>query len=154
MHFRRTVSEDLVLGDQQVRAGDKGVVWFGAAHRDLQVVPSPHRLDLLRKPNPHLAFGFGPHFCLGAQLAHLETTVMLAELLRTWPVLELDGPPVRVVSNFVNGIKGLPVKLRSANSVSRSMPTRGKRLGSSAAASGACVSTRPSPGWGSCRGPR
>ena len=110
-HFRRTATEDTVLGDQHVRAGDKVVVWYGAANRDPAVFADPNGLDLLRDPNPHLAFGVGPHFCLGSHLAKLELTSMLGALLDRAPGMELDGPPERVASNFINGIRSLPVRL-------------------------------------------
>ena len=113
MHFRRTATEDTLLGDQHVRAGDKVVVWYGAANRDPLVFADPHRLDLTRSPNPHLAFGVGPHFCLGSHLAKLELSAMLRALLDRAPGLELDGEPTRVPSNFVNGIRELPVVLGS-----------------------------------------
>lgn len=111
-HFRRTATTDTVLGDQRVRAGDKVVVWHGAANRDPAVFAVPHDLELCRDPNPHLAFGVGPHFCLGAHLARLEMTAMLDELLRRSPRLELEGTPTRVPSNFINGISALPVVIR------------------------------------------
>jgi cytochrome P450 len=111
MHFRRTATEDTALGDQSIRAGDKVVVWYGAANRDPAVFTEPHELDLLRRPNPHLAFGTGPHFCLGAHLARLELAAMLGQLLKRAPGMELDGDPKRVVSNFINGISSLPVRL-------------------------------------------
>jgi cytochrome P450 len=114
MHFRRTATEDTVLGDQSVRAGDKVVVWYGAANRDPAAFPDPHEIDLLRRPNPHIAFGTGPHFCLGAHLARLELSTMLGELLERAPGMQLDGDPKRVVSNFINGISSLPVRLGSA----------------------------------------
>jgi cytochrome P450 len=107
--FRRTATADTRLGDQDVRAGDKVVVWFGAANRDPAVFPDPHRLDLTRDPNPHLAFGVGPHFCLGAHLARLETAEMLRHLLARAPGLTV-GQPTRVASNFINGIARLPVR--------------------------------------------
>lgn len=112
MHFRRTATADTVLGDQHVRAGDKVVVWYNAANRDPAVFTDPHGLDLTRDPNPHLAFGVGPHFCLGAHLARLEVSTMLRALLDRAPNLTLGGPPVQVPSNFVNGIRSLPVELR------------------------------------------
>jgi cytochrome P450 len=112
LHFRRTATEDTVLGDQHIRAGDKVVVWFSAANRDPAVFTEPHQLRLLRDPNPHLAFGIGPHFCLGAHLARLELTHMLAELLNHAPNLHLAGIPTRVPSNFINGISTLPVVFR------------------------------------------
>ena len=71
--------------------------------------PDPHRLDLQRTPNPHVAFGVGPHFCLGAHLARLETAEMLRHLLAAAPALEV-GEPVHVASNFINGIAHLPVR--------------------------------------------
>jgi len=109
-HFRRTATRDTVLGDQHVRAGDKVVIWFGAANRDPAVFPDPHRLDLQREPNPHVAFGVGPHFCLGAHLARLETAEMLRRLVAAAPALEV-GEPVRVASNFINGIAHLPARV-------------------------------------------
>ena len=107
-HFRRTATSDLVLGDQRVRAGDKVVIWFGAANRDPDVFDDPHRLDLLRDPNPHVALGVGPHFCLGAHLARLEMSEMLRSLLAVAPDLTI-GEPGRIASNFINGIHDLPV---------------------------------------------
>ncbi len=111
MHFRRTATQDTTLGDQHIRAGDKVVVWYGAANRDPQVFDDPHGLDLTREHNPHLAFGVGPHFCLGAHLARLELSTMLQAMLERAPGLTLDGRPTRVPSNFVNGIRTLPVML-------------------------------------------
>jgi cytochrome P450 len=111
--FRRTAMRDTTLGDQQVRAGDKVVIWFGAADRDPAVFAEPHRLDLRRDPNPHVAFGVGPHFCLGAHLARLETAEMLRHLLAWAPDLRV-GEPVRVPSNFINGIAQLPVTAGAA----------------------------------------
>jgi cytochrome P450 len=111
MHFRRTATVDTVLGDQAVRAGDKVVVWYGAANRDPEVFPDPHRLDLLRDPNPHLAFGVGPHFCLGAHLARLEIRTMFEALLRRAPTLRLTGEVVVSPSNFINGISRLDYSL-------------------------------------------
>src|ERR1035437_3507836 len=86
-NFRRTAVQDTMLGDQLVRGGDKGVVWYGAANRDPAVFDDPHQLTLTRVDNPHLAFGIGPHFCLGAHLARMELSVMLQELLHRFPHL-------------------------------------------------------------------
>ncbi len=110
--FRRTATRDLELGDQQVRAGDKVVIWFGAANRDPEVFADPHGLDLERDPNPHVAFGVGPHFCLGAHLARLEMSAMLRHLLDRAPGLAVTGEPSRVASNFINGVAHLPVRVR------------------------------------------
>ena len=109
--FRRTATRDLELGDQHVRAGDKVVIWFGAANRDPGVFADPHRLDLQRDPNPHVAFGVGPHFCLGAHLARLEMSAMLRHLLDGAPGLTVTGEPTRVASNFINGVAHLPARV-------------------------------------------
>ncbi len=108
--FRRTATSDVVLGDQHVRAGDKVVIWFSAANHDPAVFADPHHLDLLRDPNPHVAFGIGPHFCLGAHLARLEAAEMLRFLLRHAPDMSV-GEPTRVASNFINGIAHLPASV-------------------------------------------
>jgi cytochrome P450 len=108
--FRRTATRDVVLGDQHVRAGDKVVIWFGAANRDPSVFADPHRLDLLRSPNPHVAFGHGPHFCLGAHLARLEFAEMLKQLLAAAPGLEV-GDVVHTANNFINGIAHLQARV-------------------------------------------
>lgn len=110
MCFRRTATRDVVLGGQNVRAGDKVVLWYGAANRDPQVFEDPHSLDLDRDPNPHLGFGIGPHFCLGTRLARLQISTMLTELLTRFPDLRLDGDPTWVGSTFINGVERLPVK--------------------------------------------
>jgi cytochrome P450 len=109
--FRRTATRATTLGDQQVRAGDKVVMWFGAGNRDPDVFADPHDLDLRRDPNPHVAFGQGPHFCLGAHLARLEMAAMLRHLLDRAPGLTVSGEPTRVASNFISGIAHLPVQL-------------------------------------------
>jgi cytochrome P450 len=108
--FRRTATRDTTLGDQRIRAGDKIVIWFGAANRDPAVFADPHRLDLRREHNPHVAFGIGPHFCLGAHLARLEMAEMLRHLLLKAPGLTV-GEPTRVASNFISGIAHLPASV-------------------------------------------
>jgi cytochrome P450 len=82
-----------------------------SANRDEEVFPDPDRFDVARTPNDHLSFGFGPHYCLGAALAHLEARVMFEELFRRFPDVTLAGPPVRLRANHINGIKHLPVRL-------------------------------------------
>ncbi len=111
MDFRRTATRDLELGGQPIRAGDKVVVYHASANRDETVFPDPDRFDITRSPNDHASFGFGPHVCLGAHLARTQMRAVFAELLR-WDV-RLDGEPVRLVSNFQNGLKHLPVLLES-----------------------------------------
>jgi cholest-4-en-3-one 26-monooxygenase len=110
MHFRRTATCDTVIGSQQVKAGDKVVFWHISANRDEEVFDDPDRFDITRSPNEHVAFGGGgSHFCLGANLARVEIRVMFTELLREMPELELGGEVERLRSNFINGIKHLPV---------------------------------------------
>ncbi len=82
IHFRRTASADTELGGQQIREGDKVVMFYNSANRDAKVFDDPFRFDLKRDPNDHVGFGAGgPHFCLGANLARREIRVMFEELL-------------------------------------------------------------------------
>ncbi|MEU6658402.1 cytochrome P450 [Streptomyces sp. NPDC046821] len=107
--FRRTAVVDTVLAGRRIRAGDKVVVFHASANHDERVFADPHRLDLGRDPNPHVSFGDGPHVCLGAHFARLQLRVLYEETCRALPTLELAGPPRRLVSNFINGVKALPV---------------------------------------------
>jgi long-chain acyl-CoA synthetase len=109
MQFRRTAAADVALGGHRVRAGDKVVLWYVAANRDPRAFHRPDRLDLRRRPNPHLAFGVGPHYCLGSHLAHLEARAALDALRPHLSRLRLLAPPVRLESNFMNGIKAMPM---------------------------------------------
>jgi cytochrome P450 len=110
-HFRRTVTRDGArLGDHEFSEGEKVVLWYGAANRDPEVFADPDRFDISRSPNDHVGFGGpGPHFCLGAHLARREITVMYRELFRRLPDLHATGEPDRLRSNFIDGIKHLPV---------------------------------------------
>ena len=115
MHFRRTAARDLELGGKRIREGDKVVVWFISGNRDEAVFPEPYRFDVGRDPNPHMAFGSGgPHVCLGMHLARLEVRVMFEELVPRLADIELTGPVVRLRSNFINGIKHMPVRVQQA----------------------------------------
>jgi cytochrome P450 len=110
MHFRRTATCDVELHGQRIRAGDKVTIWYGSGNRDETIFPHADRFDVGRSPNDHLAFGFGPHFCLGAHLARLEIRLMFEELLRRMPDVRLAGPVERLRSNFIHGIKRMPVE--------------------------------------------
>ncbi len=108
MQFRRTVIRDVMLGGQHLKAGDKVVVYYIAANRDPEVFTNPEDLDLARTSNPHLAFGVGPHFCLGARLARVEAAALFEALRPHLHGLRVTGPAVRLESNFMNGIKSIP----------------------------------------------
>ncbi len=109
IHFRRTAVDDCVIGDQEIKAGDKVVMWYSSANRDEAVFADPYRFDIARTPNEHVGFGAGgPHFCLGANLARREITVMFRELFDKLPDLAVTGEPDYLQSNFIHGIKRMP----------------------------------------------
>jgi cholest-4-en-3-one 26-monooxygenase len=115
MYFRRNARRDVTLGGQEIKAGEKISLWYISANRDESVFDEPFRFDITRDPNPHIAFGGGgPHFCLGAQLARLEIRLLFEELAARVPRLEALGEPDRLRSNFIGGIKHLPVRLATA----------------------------------------
>ncbi|MBV9003593.1 MAG: cytochrome P450, partial [Solirubrobacterales bacterium] len=108
--FRRTATKAVTVRSTDIAAGDKVVVWFAAANRDPEHYPDPHRLDIGRNPTDQLTFGRGgPHHCLGAHLARLEVRVYLEELVSRVARIELAGDPVRLRSNFANGLRHLPI---------------------------------------------
>ena len=111
MQFRRTAMRDTKIGEQQICKGEKVVMYYGAANRDPEVFDDPERFDITRRPNPHVAFGVGTHFCMGSHIARLEMRVTLEEFLRRFPGVSLAGPPERLPSNFISGIDRLPLKL-------------------------------------------
>ncbi len=112
MHFRRTATCDTELAGRTIRAGDKVVIWYVSADYDEDVFADPYRFDIHRSPNPQVAFGLqSPHLCLGAQLARMEIKILLQELLPRLADARLAGPAQRMRSNFIAGIKRLPVRL-------------------------------------------
>ena len=112
MHFRRTAREDTEQHGKTIKAGDKVVLWFISGNRDTSVFNKPHSIDLKRKENPHLAFGgSGPHNCLGLWLARLELRVVLQEFVKRVKRVQQTGPEVYLRSNFINGIKRLPLSI-------------------------------------------
>jgi cytochrome P450 family 142 subfamily A polypeptide 1 len=109
----RTATRDVTLGDQHIEEGDELMLLYPSANRDAEVFEDPFRFDVARTPNEHVAFGFGPHFCLGASLARLEISVMLDELLTRLPDLAVADPSAELVlrpANFVSGLEELPVR--------------------------------------------
>ncbi|MEU6865786.1 cytochrome P450 [Streptomyces sp. NPDC046876] len=111
LSFRRTAAADTELAGQPIRAGDKVVVFHASANHDERVFADPGRLDLARTPNPHVSFGDGPHVCLGAHFARLQLRVLQEEWRTAMPAPELAGTPRRLVSNFINGITRLPLRV-------------------------------------------
>jgi cytochrome P450 len=110
-HMSREATEDVEIRGKKIRAGDRVLMFYPSANRDEEIFPEPYRFDVTRSPNDHLAFGIGEHFCLGAGFARKEVKVMFQELFRRLPKLEVTGPPERLRSNFINGVKHLPVRV-------------------------------------------
>lgn len=111
-HFRRTATRDTELGGKHIKEGDKVVLWFASGNRDESVFPAPYSFDVTRTNIDHVTFGKGsPHFCLGNSLARLEIQILFEELLPRLASIRLTGEVPRVRSNFVNGIKRLPVEV-------------------------------------------
>ncbi len=113
MYFRRNALEPMDIGGEHVEPGDIVALWYVAANRDPKQFAEPDAFDVARTPNHHVAFGGGgAHFCLGASLARLEIRVLLEALVERYDTIELAGPVERMRSNFLHGIKHLPVVLR------------------------------------------
>lgn len=110
MNFRRTATRNTELAGQAIRAGDKVVVSFLSANHDERVFNKPALFDIQRAPNPHLSFGYGPHFCLGAQLAVTQMRAIFGELTRRFNTIEATAPPRYLRSNFQRGVKSLPIR--------------------------------------------
>jgi len=110
-YFRRTATADTEVGGTTIRAGDKVAMWYASANRDEAAFDDPFRFDVGRSPNDHVAFGAGgPHFCLGAHLARLELRLIFGELVGRLPDIELAGDVELLRSNFVHGVKRMPVR--------------------------------------------
>lgn len=108
----RTATADTVLGNHEIREGERVMLWFPSANRDSEVFERPYDFDITRHPNQHLGFGAGPHFCLGGPLAKLEIRLAMEELLERYDGIQITGPVERVQSTFVGGLKHLPVRLK------------------------------------------
>lgn len=114
-YFRRTATQDYDMHGKTIREGDKVLYWFLSGNRDEAYFDDPMRVDLMRSPNKHLAFGQGgPHLCLGMWLARLEVRVLFQELSQRITAIEADGPHQFLRSNFISGIKWLPVRIKRA----------------------------------------
>ncbi|CAB4818776.1 unannotated protein [freshwater metagenome] len=109
-HFRRTAMADTAIAGQEIKQGDKVVIWHTSADRDETVFDSPYQFNIERWPNEHIAFGGGgPHFCLGANLARMELKLIFREILERIPDMKLTAEPSILRSNFIGGIKHMPV---------------------------------------------
>jgi hypothetical protein len=111
-HMKRQVTEDYELRGQKLRAGDWLVLFYASANRDEEVFEAPFEFRIDRKPNPHLAFGIGEHFCLGANLARRSQRALWQELAQRLEWAELAGEPQQIHSAFVVGLKRLPMRYR------------------------------------------
>ncbi len=108
LHMRRTATQDVTVNGSDIKAGDKVVLWYISGNRDEAVFTDPFTFDILRNPNPHVAFGGGgPHFCLGAALARTMLRSLLTEVYTRIPDISAPEPDFQIV-NFINGINSLP----------------------------------------------
>jgi cholest-4-en-3-one 26-monooxygenase len=115
MYFRRTATADTTLGGKAIKQGDPLVLWYISANRDETHFASPQEFRVDRTPNEHIAFGGrGPHFCLGANLARSEINKLFVQVLTRLDNLQLAGDVSRLRSNFINGIKHMPVTFDAA----------------------------------------
>ncbi len=109
-HFRRTATQETEIRGRTIKEDDPVLIWYPAANRDEEVFEDPERFDVGRHPNEHLSFGIGEHFCLGASLARLELNAIFDEIVPRLRNPELAGPVRRLRSNFINGVKEMPVR--------------------------------------------
>jgi len=109
-HFMRTAVHDTQIGGKRIRAGESLALFFISGNRDEAVFPDANFFRVDRSPNPHIAFGRGPHFCIGHQLARMEMRAIFSELLRRTESIELTGRARRAHSTFITGITSLPVR--------------------------------------------
>jgi cytochrome P450 len=112
MYMGRTVVSEVVVNGTRLAPGDVVTLWNVSANHDEEVFARPGVFDLARAPNPHLTFGHGPHFCLGAHLTRVELTALLDGLRAAVGEIELRGGPVRISSTILTGYRSLPVALR------------------------------------------
>jgi hypothetical protein len=110
--MRRTAARDVELGGRKIREGDHLVLLYASANRDEEIFDDPFRFRIDRDPNPHLGFGIGEHFCLGANLARRSQRALFAELARRLEAVDLAGEPQWIHSSFVVGLKHLPIRYR------------------------------------------
>lgn len=112
VHFARTAQEDCTIDGQEIQAGDRLALFYPSANRDAEVYDAPDEFRIDRDPNPHLAFGYGEHYCIGQALARLEIEILLREFLHRVTDCELAGPVQHLSTSFVSGVKHLPLRYR------------------------------------------
>jgi cytochrome P450 len=110
MQFMRTATADTEVGGQTVRAGDSVTLYYPSGNRDEEVFGDPFAFRIDREPNPHLGWGVGEHYCIGASLARMEIRVLLEELMPRLRSVELTGPPQWTQAIFISGVKHLPIR--------------------------------------------
>jgi cytochrome P450 len=112
IHMRRTAKEDSELGGKQIKKGDKVVMWYVSGNRDPEAIEDPDKFIIDRpRPRQHLSFGFGIHRCVGNRLAELQLRILWEEIMQRYPVIEVMVPARRTYSNFIHGIRSLPVRI-------------------------------------------
>jgi cytochrome P450 len=112
IHMRRTATRDTELAGQRIRAGDKVVLWFISGNRDADAIENPNSFIIdRRRPRQHLSFGFGIHRCVGNRLAELQLRILWEEILARFPRIEVVGDAKRLYSNFIRGIRSMPVRI-------------------------------------------
>jgi cytochrome P450 len=112
IHMRRTASQDTELGGKQIKAGDKVVMWYISGNRDPEAIENPDSFIIDRKrPRQHLSFGYGIHRCVGNRLAELQLKILWQEILVRFPKIEVVGDAQRIYSNFIRGIRSMPVRI-------------------------------------------
>jgi cytochrome P450 len=112
IHMRRTATQDAELGGKEIKKGDKVVMWYVSGNRDPEAIENPDAFIIDRaRPRQHLSFGFGIHRCVGNRLAELQLRILWEEIMQRYPVIEVMGPPKRIYSNFIHGIRSLPVRI-------------------------------------------
>jgi cytochrome P450 len=112
IHMRRTATQDAELGGRQIKKGDKVVMWYVSGNRDPDAIDDPDSFIIDRpRPRQHLSFGFGIHRCVGNRLAELQLRILWEELLPRYPVIEVLAPPRRTYSNFIHGMRSMPVRI-------------------------------------------
>jgi cytochrome P450 len=112
IHMRRTAKEETELAGKRIKKSDKVVIWYVSGNRDPEAIEDPDNFIIGRpRPRQHLSFGFGIHRCVGNRLAELRLRILWEEIMQRDPVIEVIGPPRRVYSNFIHGIRALPVRI-------------------------------------------